>query len=130
MGLREQAAGHSHFRNRMLGHRNGQDHLRSGIDGQGDFQEPFAGLPGPEGGVAAGVGTGEPGGIDGGDGNDCSSLIQGGDHPFLDKRQPERGKSLQELVEGGEVGDVLPVEQLPHRIHHFDQIRESPIILS
>ena len=102
----------------------GQDQLSGRIDSYGDFQEPFADLLGPERLVRANIDTGNSRCIYCDDSHHVSWLIQGGEQPFLDLRQPERGKSLQERVGSDEMGTRLYLEEMPDGIQHLDLIDE------
>jgi len=53
----------------VFGYHESGDELLIGIDSDGSFQEMFSPLTGPEGVIMTGIPTGEPGRIDGGDGN-------------------------------------------------------------
>jgi hypothetical protein len=61
---------------RVLGYFQAGDNLLRCIDSDRGFQEPFSGFSGSHRIVVAGIGAGEPGGIDSGTGNSLAPVVE------------------------------------------------------
>lgn len=127
----EEGPGMNDIVSEVLGDPNSGDHLFTGIHRDGGLEIAPPGGTGPPGVVGAGIGAGESGGIDRGDRNRLTPRIEEVDHLLEDQVKVYRPDPLEELfLQGGEVRNLLQLENIPDSGHHLQEIDDTPVIHS
>ena len=119
-----------HIVDRLLGELEPGDDLPLGIHGNRCLDEPFPRLAGPPGIVGTGIGTRKSARIDSGDRDHFSPTIDEEKNPFQVKIEKNRPNPSHELLEGGEMRDLLEIQVFPNRCHQLDEFTRVSIILS
>jgi hypothetical protein len=112
----------------VLGDPDAGDHLFVGIYRNRGFEIAPPGGSGPPSVVGAGIGASDPGGIDGGDRDHLTPEIEEVDHLLENNIEVDRPDTLQEFLQGGEVRDLLQLQNIPDSGHHLQEIDDTPVI--
>lgn len=112
----------------VFGYHEPGNELLIGIDSDGSFQEMFSHLTGTEGVIMTGITAGEPGRIDGGDGNCIAGGIEYFQGTFKENIEIDRLDPAEEFLNRGEVRDRCESQKFPNSIHLFEIADDCPVV--